>query len=384
MLTMPVVTDLLEQKWKCFAERRFLAMRFTAGLVMFCFTINTIIRSEAEYAHDGAHRACCVFNPTACWPRIVELWAKVPTPTREQPLSRAALTFLWQACMWPTDAIVFACAVKKMVDKARRFYNEGSHHFFFNHAGADFLENWMCVLSASFILSARVCWFYKKYTLSHTFDAFAAVTGWAYMMFFLLGQFQTGPFIVMLYEMLARDITCFVTVYSIFLVGFGQAFFTFTVAGHAAAEGDLKRGISGFMNRIESLFESTLGDVKVSDYYQGFKYDGGWEHWVQKIASLLLFISFTILITVVLFNLLVAMMGSTYEEVKEKADQRWKLERARIIASLESEMYTKEFEEDENRYFVLINSDRYLQRQEFIGDELEPETDDEEEETKKS
>ena len=45
-----------------------------------------------------------------------------------------------------------------------------------------------------------------------------------------------------------------------------------------------------------------------------------------------------------LFNLLVAMMGSTYEEVKEKADHRWKLERARIIASLESEMQLHEFE----------------------------------------
>ena len=77
----------------------------------------------------------------------------------------------------------------------------------------------------------------------------------------------------------------------------------------------------------------------------------------------------------VLFNLLVAMMGSTYEEVKEKADHRWKLERARIIASLESEMQLHEFEEGQNRYYVRIKKERYLQRQEFVGDEVEPDTD---------
>ena len=87
------------------------------------------------------------------------------------------------------------------------------------------------------------------------------------------------------------------------------------------------------------------------------------------------------------------MMGSTYEEVKEKADHRWKLERARIIASLESEMQLHEFEEGQNRYYVRIKKElvgdegqnrrgsefeegeRYLQRQEFVGDEVEPDTD---------
>ena len=115
------------------------------------------------------------------------------------------------------------------------------------------------------------------------------------MMFFLLGQKQTGPFVVMLYEMLVRDIKCFVMVYIFFLLGFGQAFFIFTIASgnqsNPSAEDGLTRGLLGFMNRIESLFESTLGDVKVSDYYKG---SGGW---VQKGASLVLFISFTILVT---------------------------------------------------------------------------------------
>ena len=123
------------------------------------------------------------------------------------------------------------------------------------------------------------------------------------MMFFLLGQKQTGPFVVMLYEMLAKDITCFVTVYSVFLVGFGQAFFIFTIAGGSQfdpnAEESLTRGLSGFLNRIESLFESTLGDVNVSHYYKGFDYAGGL---MQKVVSVILFISFTILITGELLN----------------------------------------------------------------------------------
>jgi hypothetical protein len=43
------------------------------------------------------------------------------------------------------------------------------------------------------------------------------------------------------------------------------------------------------------------------------------------------------------------------------------LERARIIASIESDMEKDEFNKDENRYFVLIGEERHLQRQEIAS-----------------
>jgi len=364
MLTLPVVADLLAQKWECFAHREFTNARWKAALVLGVFMINSMIRSEKEYAHFGPHRRCVVFDPWACEPVLRQLLA-----CEADWLSRDTLALVWRAAMWPTDVILTLCAAKKLTHKLVRFQNEGTHNFFCEHAGSDFLENWMGVATSFFVIGARVAWWLTYYTTSQTAEALASVTGWAYMMFFLLGDKDTGPFVVMLYEMLVKDITRFISVYSVFLFGFAQAFFIFTMAG-SKEDDDLHRGLTGFFLKVEALFESTLGDVTVKDYYNGFEYDGGW---LQKTASISLFISFTILITVMLFNLLVAMMGSTYEEVKEKADQRWQLERARIIASVEIEMPDEYFEESENRYYVLIENERHLQRQALADKRVEPE-----------
>jgi len=383
MLTLPVVADLLTQKWDCFAHREFTNARWKAALVLGVFMINSMIRSEKEYAHFGPHRRCVVFDPWACVPMLGQLRA-----CEADWLSRETLALVWRAAMWPTDVILTLCAAKKLIHKLVRFQNEGTHRFFFEHAGSDFLENWMGVATSFFVIGARVAWWMAYYTTSQTAEALASVTGWAYMMFFLLGDKDTGPFVVMLYEMLVKDITRFISVYSVFLFGFAQAFFIFTMAGTCGAgsymkdgscapcevgihcpEDGLHRGLTGFFLKVEALFESTLGDVTVKDYYNGFDYDGGW---LQKTASISLFISFTILITVMLFNLLVAMMGSTYEEVKEKADQRWQLERARIIASVEIEMPDEYFEESKNRYYVLIENERHLQRQALADKRVEP------------
>ena len=53
------------------------------------------------------------------------------------------------------------------------------------------------------------------------------------------------------------------------------------------------------------------------------------------IVLIALYILFT---TLIMFNTLVAAMNTTYESTKDNAESRWRLERVRIIASIESEM----------------------------------------------
>ncbi len=54
---------------------------------------------------------------------------------------------------------------------------------------------------------------------------------------------------------------------------------------------------------------------------------------------------------VVLLNLLIAMMGDTYTNVKDKADSQWFLERARIILQIEASMSKEERMKEENKYY---------------------------------
>jgi hypothetical protein len=55
--------------------------------------------------------------------------------------------------------------------------------------------------------------------------AIAAIVGWGYMLFFVMAFRLTGPFVVMIYEMLFNDVLRFFIIYIVFLAAFSQAFF---------------------------------------------------------------------------------------------------------------------------------------------------------------
>jgi len=55
--------------------------------------------------------------------------------------------------------------------------------------------------------------------------AIASILGWGYMLFFVMAFRLTGPFVVMIYEMLLNDVLRFCIIYVVFLAGFSQTFF---------------------------------------------------------------------------------------------------------------------------------------------------------------
>jgi hypothetical protein len=55
--------------------------------------------------------------------------------------------------------------------------------------------------------------------------ALASIVGWGYMLFFVMAFRLTGPFVVMIYEMLFNDVLRFFIIYAVFLAAFSQAFF---------------------------------------------------------------------------------------------------------------------------------------------------------------
>ena len=61
---------------------------------------------------------------------------------------------------------------------------------------------------------------------------------------------------------------------------------------------------------------------------------------------------FVVLTTVVMTNLLVAMMGDTYGEISQDADLEWQRERAGIIFSIEQNMSDEDRAQPEHKYWV--------------------------------
>ncbi|CAF4952987.1 unnamed protein product, partial [Rotaria sp. Silwood1] len=142
--------------------------------------------------------------------------------------------------------------------------------------------------------------------------AVTSLLGWSYMFFFTMPFRFTGPFVIMIYKMLFNDVLRFY-------------------------------------------------------YYTKGPY---------PLAGALLLILYVVVISILLLNLLIAMMGDTYTDVKKRAKKLWHLERARIALNIESRMSTSKRQLNINKYWVDVQGERYLQVEQVndalgypIGDE---------------
>jgi len=151
--------------------------------------------------------------------------------------------------------------------------------------------------------------------------AIASIIGWGYMLFFVMAFRLTGPFVVMIYAMLFNDVLRFFIIYVVFLAGFSQAFFVlFDNNGKIKIKSKFffyfllfYLGFSGFLVSVKQSFLGMLGDFDL-DAYTETQY--------QYInVSLLIF--YIIVVTILLLNLLIAMMGDTYGNIIEGATQIW-------------------------------------------------------------
>ncbi|CAF3706749.1 unnamed protein product [Rotaria sordida] len=117
-------------------------------------------------------------------------------------------------------------------------------------------------------------------------------------------------------------------------------------------------GLKGYISSIKQCFLGLLGDFDI-DHYAGGQYPK---------ASITLFIFYVVVITILLLNLLIAMMGDTYADVKKSAKKLWHLERARIALYLESGIAKSERHLTNNKYWIDVQGKRYLQVEQVKND----------------
>uniref|UniRef100_H2Z592 Ion transport domain-containing protein n=1 Tax=Ciona savignyi TaxID=51511 RepID=H2Z592_CIOSA len=128
-----------------------------------------------------------------------------------------------------------------------------------------------------------------------------------------------GPFIVAIYNMIMGDLLRFLILYSIFLMGFSQAMYiVFRGTGHPL--------FSHPFQSIMGMFIITLGEF--SDLYLDF------EQARHPAAAKVLFVIYMVIVTVLLINMLIAMMGNTFNKI---AATRWEWQRqwAKIVLVME-------------------------------------------------
>ncbi|VDM20067.1 unnamed protein product [Wuchereria bancrofti] len=153
-----------------------------------------------------------------------------------------------------------------------------------------------------------------------------------------------GPFVLMIYTILSRDLSRFFLIYAIFLIGFSQAFYIiFMSCNRQKAEyqnATLSKDTDGIMDHpmeaIMRIFIMTIGEFMV--FYR--KMVTSCDRTMMIYIGKAMFIIYELFVSVMQLNLLIAMMGRTYDLISGTQTE-WKRQWAQVILMLEFSLNPK-------------------------------------------
>eukprot|EP00668_Euglena_longa_P004945 GGOE01005809.1.p1 GENE.GGOE01005809.1~~GGOE01005809.1.p1 ORF type:complete len:749 (+),score=290.08 GGOE01005809.1:42-2288(+) len=311
IVAIPAVKQLLEKKWESFGHSIFIRKMVFVLVTQILWTISMVIPNHWRLQEGN-------------------LWA--------YPVENGVII----AC----EALVLLGMFWRFVNEIKEIVAKGVEYFTRSN-GAAALDNG---LGLSFCVFYTLLWVMRLCGLPVAEDIFAslaALVGWCYMFFFLLGFRSTGPFIIMIKEMIQFDMRRFGLVYAAVLLAFNSALY---LVRYANSEPDV---LTFFITMKEILLLAIVGD---------FDFDG-WNDGTNAWLLNLLVIAYIIFVNILLLNLLIAMMGNTYSAINETAELRWSIERANIMSAFEGELSLEKMQECRKKYAVPLGAEPSRKRQ---------------------
>lgn len=129
----------------------------------------------------------------------------------------------------------------------------------------------------------------------------------------------------MIYRMVMGDLLRFVSIYLVFVLGFSQAYYIIFLTFTNDDE-DESNPMSSPMESMVAMFLMSL--TNFGDYYSVMI---STDH---SIEAKILFVLFMVIVAVLLVNMLIAMMGNTYQKIAETRNE-WQRQWARIVLVVE-------------------------------------------------
>lgn len=146
-----------------------------------------------------------------------------------------------------------------------------------------------------------------------------------------------GPFVVMIYRMVVGDLIRFVSIYLVFVMGFAQAYYIIFLSFDNPTTPDANdvesNPMPSPMESIVAMFLMSMANF--GDYY------GTMEQTNHELEGKILFVVFMVIVAVLLVNMLIAMMGNTYQKIAETRNE-WQRQWARIVLVVERGVAPKE------------------------------------------
>ncbi|KHN81190.1 Transient receptor potential cation channel subfamily V member 5 [Toxocara canis] len=194
----------------------------------------------------------------------------------------------------------------------------------------------------------------------------------AHFLFFARAIKFIGPFILMIYTIVAHDISRFLLIYSIFVLGFSQGFYVVFLSCNREkmlVNGTLPttriqstrymKGVSAYFDMsspaeaairlfIMALGEYTVFYRQINDCADPF----------MRVIGKMLFILYQLLVSLLMINLLIAMLTRTFDQIS-RSQKEWKRQWAQVILMVELSM------KPQDRLIALRNYTRPIQTDKF-------------------
>jgi len=166
-----------------------------------------------------------------------------------------------------------------------------------------------------------------------TVSALTSVALWVRILYFLLGFKDTGALVRMVIQIII-DMRFFLLLMVLIAIGFGIGFrllFYSYILANGLGDGEDGGGWGNWLRIAANMYTIALGDWDTGEFYNGTS-DGNF--------SILLFGLYLLAMVVILLNLLIAIMGDSYDRVKDKEELEFMRGKVKLLMDLESEMET--------------------------------------------
>ncbi|XP_033231700.1 transient receptor potential cation channel subfamily V member 5 [Belonocnema kinseyi] len=152
-----------------------------------------------------------------------------------------------------------------------------------------------------------------------------------YFLFFCRGFKTVGPFVVMIYRMIMGDLLRFVSIYLVFVMGFSQAYYIIFLSFDnpntpEGVDDSVTNPMPSPMESIMAMFLMSM--TNFGDYYVAY------ERTEHEMEAKMLFVLYMAIVAILLVNMLIAMMGNTYQKIAETRNE-WQRQWARIVLVVE-------------------------------------------------
>ncbi|CAB3379374.1 Hypothetical predicted protein [Cloeon dipterum] len=272
MLDGGIIQRLLEEKWKTFAQRQFLKRLLILAFHLFTMSVAIYLRPADRHA-------------------------PLLGGTEAADIARYGFEIV----------SILNCLSYVIFQQGHEIKNQGLFSFLkqLSHDPAKLIF----LVSNLLLLTCIPLRFLGNKTGEESVLIFAVPGSWFLLMFFAGAIKLTGPFVTMIYSMIAGDMFTFGIIYTVMLLGFSQAFY-FLYKGHPSVQSSL---YSSYPSTWMALYQVTLGDYTYADL----------AHVTYPALGKTIFIIFMILVPILLLNMLIAMMGNTYALVIERSEKEW-------------------------------------------------------------